>query len=85
MFQHEMRNPFLSESDRAARVQGSDRESHCIRTYIRIAIYSGFCDEAEATKLCHAMAFYEFYQHLFESIGREEDFHNFALHASFRR
>ena len=85
MFQHEMRNPFFSESDRTARIQGSNRESCCIRTYIRIAIYNGLCDKAEATKLYHAMAFYGFYQHLFESIGGEEEFHKFALHSSFRR
>lgn len=84
-FKHKVRDPFLSESDCATGIQGSDRESHRVRTYIRVAIYSGLRDEVETTKLCHAEAFPGLYQHLFETVGREEELYKFALCTSFRR
>lgn len=80
-----MRDSFLPESDRATRIQGSNREPHCVRTYIRIAIYDGFHDETETTKLCHAKTFPGLYQYLFEAIDGEEEIHKFALHSPFWR
>lgn len=72
-FKREIRDFFLPESDCTARVQRGDRESHRVRTYIRIAIYSGLCDEAEATKLCHAEAFPGLHRHLSEIVDGEEE------------
>lgn len=80
-----MRDPFLPESDRAAGIQGGDRESHRVRAHVRIAIYSGLLSEAETTKLCHAEALPGLHQYLFEIIGREEGLYKFAPRASFWR